>query len=38
MSGKTTGYLLVVQIPIELRSKTTEMKNAFFRPFKTAPH
>jgi hypothetical protein len=38
MRNKTTGYVLVVQFPIELRSKAIEMKDDFFGSFKIIPH
>jgi hypothetical protein len=38
MRSKTTGYLLAVQFPIELRSKAMEMKDGFFSSFKATPH
>ena len=34
MRSKTTGYVLTVQCPTELRSKAIEMKDDFFNSFK----
>ena len=34
MRGKTTGYVLVVQFPVELRSKAIALKDDFFGSFK----
>ncbi len=38
MRNKTAGYVLVVQFPIELRSKAIGMKDDFFGSFKIIPH
>jgi hypothetical protein len=38
MRGKTTGYVLVVQFPAELRSKAIGMKDDFFGSFKIGRH
>ncbi|HUL90549.1 MAG TPA: hypothetical protein VLU23_20495 [Pseudolabrys sp.] len=38
LRSKTTGYVLVVQFPTELRSKATAMKDDFFSSFKIVPH
>ena len=37
LRSKTTGYVLVVQFPIELRSKAITMKADFFSSFKIVP-
>jgi hypothetical protein len=34
MRGKTSGYVLAVQFPAELRSKASGMKDDFFSSFK----
>jgi hypothetical protein len=38
MRSKTTGYVLTVQCPTELRSKAIEMKDDFFNSFKIVRH
>lgn len=38
MRSKTTGYVLTVQCPTELRSKAIEMKDDFFNSFKIVQH
>jgi len=38
MRNKTAGYVLVVQFPVELRSKAIGMKDDFFGSFKIIPH
>jgi hypothetical protein len=38
MRGKTSGYVLAVQFPAELRSKASGMKDDFFGSFKIVQH